>query len=138
MITINANNDGKKNRKLKIFSDEKRYSICNFVKWFMKKFNDGFCFTKEDLEEINRRVEETKTKAKQYEKVEEKLPDFFAIAQRLDSENKKLKSDNFLIFQKIEELFNADLINDVKRKKEIYTELGFNSNNLNIDNYINK
>ena len=39
----------------------------------MKKFNDRFCFTKEDLEEINRRVEETKTKAKQYKKVEEKF-----------------------------------------------------------------
>ena len=138
MLIINSKDDGKKSRKLKLFSDKKRYSICNFVKSFMKKFNDGFCFTKEDLEEINRRVEETKTKAKQYEKVEEKLPDFFAIAQQLDSENKKLKSDNFLIFQKIEELFNADLINDIKRKKEIYKELGFDSNNLNIDNYINK
>ena len=138
MIIIDVKDDGKKTRKLKFFSDEKRYSICNFVKSFMKKFNDGFCFTKEDLEEINRRVEETKTKAKQYEKVEEKLPDFFAIAQRLDSENRKLKSDNFLIFQKIEELFNADLISDVKRKKEIYSELGFDSNKLNIDNYFNK
>lgn len=131
MITINANNDGKKIKKLNFFSDEKRYSICNFVKWFMKKFNDEFCFTKEDLEEINRRVEETKTKAKQYEKVEERLPDFFAIAQRLDFENDKLKNDNFLIFQKIEELFKADLISDVKRKKEIYSELGFDVSDIN-------
>lgn len=97
----------------------------------MKKFNDGFCFTKENLEEINRRVEETKTKAKQYEKVEKKLPDFFAIAQRLDFENDKLKNDNFLIFQKIEELFKADLISDIKRKKEIYSELGFDVSDIN-------
>ena len=131
MLTINANNDCKKTNKLEFFSDKKRYSVCNSVKSFMKKFNDGFCFTKEDLEEINRRVEETKTKAKQYEKVEEKLPDFFAIAQRLDFENDKLKNDNFLIFQKIEELFKADSISDVKRKKEIYSELGFDVSDIN-------
>lgn len=46
MITINANNDGKKTRKLKIFSDEKRYSICNFVKWFMKNLTMDFVLLK--------------------------------------------------------------------------------------------
>ena len=97
----------------------------------MKKFNDGFCFTKEDLEKINRKVEETKTKAKQYEKVEEKLPDFFVLAKNLDEENKNLRSDNFYIFGKVEELFSADLVNDVKKKKEIYKELGFDSCQVN-------
>lgn len=125
MHHINTKKDGNKKFKLKFFSDEKRYSICNFVKWFMKKFNDGFCFTKEDLAEINQRVEDTKHKAKQYEKVEEKLPDFFVLAKNLDEENKNLRSDNFYIFGKVEELFSADLVNDVKKKKEIYKELGF-------------
>ena len=49
MHHINTKKDSNKKFKLKFFSDEKRYSICNFVKWFIEKFNDGFCFTKEDL-----------------------------------------------------------------------------------------
>ena len=125
MIIIDAKNDGKKNKKLKFFSDEKRYSICNFVKNFFRKFNDGFCFTKEDLEEINKRVEDTKSKAKQFENVEKKLPDFFVLANDLKLQNKNLLNDNLYMFGKIEELFRADLINDVKKKKEIYIEFVF-------------
>jgi len=125
MIIIDAKNDGKKNKKLKFFSDEKRYSICNFVKNFLRKFNDGFCFTKEDLEEINKRVEDTKSKAKQFENVEKKLPDFFVLANDLKLQNKNLLNDNLYMFGKIEELFRADLINDVKKKKEIYIEFVF-------------
>lgn len=125
MIIIDAKNDGKKNKKLKFFSDEKRYSICNFVKNFLRKFNDGFCFTKEDLEEINKRVEDTKSKAKQFENVEKKLPDFFVLANDLKLQNKNLLNDNLYMFGKIEELFRADLVNDVKKKKEIYIEFVF-------------
>lgn len=125
MIIINAKNDGKKNKKLKFLSDEKRYSICNFVKNFLIKFNDGFCFTKEDLEEINKKVKDTKSKAKQFENVEKKLPDFFVLANDLKLQNENLLNDNLYMFGKIEELFRADLVNDVKKKKEIYIEFGF-------------
>lgn len=41
------------------------------------------CFSRDEIEEINCCVEETQTKVKKFEKVEEKIPDLFAVAQNL-------------------------------------------------------
>lgn len=74
-----------------------------------------------EIEEINCRVEETQNKAKKFEKVEEKIPDLFAVAQNLQNENDMIKNDNVRLIMKIEKFdFNSRLL--------IYEELGFDIN----------
>lgn len=66
------------------------------------------CFSRDEIEEINCRVEETQTKVKKFEKVEEKIPDLFAVAQNLHNENDMIKNDNVRLIVKIEELVDAE------------------------------
>lgn len=66
------------------------------------------CFSRDEIEEINCCVEETQTKVKKFEKVEEKIPDLFAVAQNLHNENDMIKNDNVRLIVKIEELVDAE------------------------------
>ena len=114
----------------KKFGGESKFTICYYVEKLMVFFREKVCFSKEEIEDINCQVEETKAKAKQFEKVEEKLPDFFAIAQRLQNENDKVRNDNVNLIVKIEELFDAEVRCDFAWRLKVYRELGFDINAL--------
>lgn len=115
----------KKKIRRKFFNKECRNKICYFVEKFSAFMRKKFCFTEEEIEEIQSRVEETKNRAEKFEVVEQKIPDFFEAANRLQNENDELRNDNTFLIMKVQELFDADRDNNYAKRIRIYEELGF-------------
>ena len=119
-------NNTKKVREVrKSFCRESKFTICFYVEKILAFFREKVCYSKEEMQDINCQVEETKSKAKKFEVVEEKIPDFFAIAQKLQAENDNVRNDNFYLILKVEELYNAEKKFNIEKRISIYDELGF-------------
>lgn len=65
----------------------------------------------------------TKSKAVKFEKVEEKIPDLFVVAQRLQDENDSIKNDNINLIMYVERLFESEKKFDFNSRLVVYKEL---------------
>ncbi len=132
------------NDKTKYFLENKRESnlrkigkkfkcrFCFLSERLLKLIREKFCLTKQEVEQINEEINEINVSAKKYEKVEEHIEDFFALAQKLKVENAELKKDNSFIFVKLEELYMAEINDNKLQRKLIYKELGFDVFNFEL------
>lgn len=107
--------------------------FCFISEKTLKLIRENICLSKREIEVINDEIFEININAKRYEKVEEHIEDFFALAQKLKVENTELKGDNSFIFKKLEELYLAEINDNKLQRKLIYKELGFDVFNFELE-----
>ena len=107
-------------------------NICLKIKLFIGKFEKYFCFTKQELEEINESVKTTYKNSNNYERVEASLPQLLKAIKELENENISLKNNvDILKFNEkylldmVGKIYFADVLNDEKEKEKLFSELGF-------------
>jgi hypothetical protein len=99
--------------------------VCVSIKDLVYLLENKICFSKQELAHIKSDVNQTFCEANKYKKVEQKLPELRGAIDKITLENQKLKQNNFYMLRKIGELYNADLNDDIKLKKSLFKELGF-------------
>ena len=124
--------ENKRESKLRKISKRFKCRFCFLSERLLKLIREKFCLTKQEVEQINEEVNEINISAKKYEKVEEHIEDFFMLAQKLKVENKELRNDNSFIFEKLEELYMAEINDNKLQRKLIYKELGFDVFNFEL------
>ena len=124
--------ENKRESNLRKISKRFKCRFCFLSERLLKLIREKFCLTKQEVEQINEEINEINVSAKKYEKVEEHIEDFFALAQKLKVENAELKKDNSFIFVKLEELYMAEINDNKLQRKLIYKELGFDVFNFEL------
>lgn len=124
--------DNKNETNLRIILKKTKCAFCFISEKLLKLIREKICLSKREIEEINEEILEINISAKKYEKVEEHIEDFFALAQKLKVENAELKKDNSFIFIKLEELYMAEINDNKLQRKLIFKELGFDVFNFEI------
>lgn len=124
--------DNKNETNLRKILKKTKCAFCFISEKLLKLIREKICLSKREIEEINEEILEINISAKKYEKVEEHIEDFFALAQKLKVENAELKKDNSFIFVKLEELYMAEINDNKLQRKLIFKELGFDVFNFEI------
>lgn len=124
--------DNKNETNLRKILKKIKCVFCFISEKLLKLIREKICLSKREIEIINEEILEINISAKKYEKVEEHIEDFFALAQKLKVENAELKKDNSFIFIKLEELYMAEINDNKLQRKLIFKELGFDVFNFEI------
>lgn len=124
--------DNKNETNLRKILKKIKCAFCFISEKLLKLIREKICLSKREIEIINEEILEINISAKKYEKVEEHIEDFFALAQKLKVENAELKKDNSFIFIKLEELYMAEINDNKLQRKLIFKELGFDVFNFEI------
>lgn len=124
--------DNKNETNLRKILKKIKCAFCFISEKLLKLIREKICLSKREIEIINEEILEINIGAKKYEKVEEHIEDFFALAQKLKVENAELKKDNSFIFIKLEELYMAEINDNKLQRKLIFKELGFDVFNFEI------
>ena len=124
--------DNKNETNLRKILKKIKCVFCFISEKLLKLIREKICLSKREIEIINEDILEINISAKKYEKVEEHIEDFFALAQKLKVENAELKKDNSFIFIKLEELYMAEINDNKLQRKLIFKELGFDVFNFEI------
>ena len=124
--------DNKNETNLRKILKKIKCVFCFISEKLLKLIREKICLSKREIEIINEEILEINISAKKYEKVEEHIEDFFALAQKLKVENAELKKDNSFIFIKLEELYMAEINDNKLQRKLIFKELGFDVFNFEL------
>lgn len=124
--------DNKNETNLRKILKKIKCAFCFISEKLLKLIREKICLSKREIEIINEEILEINISAKKYEKVEEHIEDFFALAQKLKVENAELKKDNSFIFIKLEELYMAEINDNKLQRKLIFKELGFDVFNFEL------
>lgn len=114
--------DNKNETNLRKILKKIKCAFCFISEKLLKLIREKICLSKREIEIINEEILEINISAKKYEKVEEHIEDFFALAQKLKVENAELKKDNSFIFIKLEELYMAEINDNKLQRKLIFKE----------------
>ena len=97
---------------------------CFCLKNFIYRLTKDMCFTKMEIDDINRRVEMTKKseeKFNEWERVAQTIKDFI---EQLKSEVGKLENEKAFCVEAIRDLYLAELRGDTKMKQAIFAHFG--------------
>lgn len=106
--------------RLKAFKRGKCFCLRNLINGFVK----NMCLSKEEIEEIEQRVNHTQEGAKKFKDWEQVMPAVQEGIQFLQNEVTRLQGLNQLYTSGIIELYEADIKNDNGAKKEIFSRFG--------------
>jgi len=108
-------------RKISEFKRE----MCFRFRNFLNKYTKDMCFSKDELEQINERVEKTKESEKKFDYFEENLaPKIVKFIENLKSENEQLKLEKEFCLNGIREIYLADVAENKELKKELFGKFG--------------
>ena len=108
-------------RKISEFKRE----MCFRFKNFLNEHTRDMCFNKDELEQINERVEKTKESEKKFDYFEENLaPNIVKFIENLKSENEQLKLEKEFCLNGIREIYLADVAENKELKKELFGKFG--------------
>lgn len=96
---------------------EFRREMCFRFKNFLNKYTRDMCFYKKEIEQINERVETTKSKERKFNEFSEIAPEILNLIERLRAEKE-------FCMNGIKELYIADRNGDVELKKMIFGKFG--------------
>ena len=82
------------------------------------------CFTKMEIDDINRRVETTKKSEEKFNEWERVAPTIKDFIEQLKSEVGKLENEKAFCVEAIRDLYLADLRGDTKMKQVIFAHFG--------------
>jgi hypothetical protein len=108
-------------RKISEFKRE----MCFRFKNFLNEHTRDMCFNRDELEQINERVEKTKTSEKKFDYFEENLaPKIAEFIENIQGENIQLRAEKEFCMNGIKELYIADKNGDVELKKMLFGKFG--------------
>lgn len=116
-----------KNKKGGIF-------LCNFFQKLVQFLESRICFTKNEIEEIKNKVKKVEGDAKRYEKVTEKIPEFYKVATNIKEENIRLENENNLIKELVNDMYIAYVTSDVVTLNECFKRFGFSMEKIPTQN----
>jgi len=110
--------------KLKMKIVELRREICFRFKNFLHERTKDMCFTQDEIESINERVNTTKNKEKKFDEFSEIAPEILNLIENLRGDIEKLKAEKEFCMNGIKELYIADRNGDVELKKILFGKFG--------------
>lgn len=109
-------------------------NICVYLQNITRKIEYFLCFKKEEIEAIKDKVEHTKINASKYEKIEQRIPDFFALMNKMRDRNAYLENENKAIIEVVHDMYFAHITNNKNTMNECFKKFGFNVDNLSNNN----
>ena len=97
---------------------------CFCIKNFIYRLTKDMCFTKMEINDINRRVEMTKKSEEKFNEWERVAPTIKEFIEQLKKEVGKLESEKAFCLEAIRDLYLADLRGDIEIKQAIFAHFG--------------
>ena len=97
---------------------------CFCLRSFIHSLTKNMCLSKEDIQEIQQRVANTKGGERKFKEWEKVIPVVTNKIEDINDEIRRLQGINRFCFERIYELYIAEQENDSKRKREIFEEFG--------------
>ena len=97
---------------------------CFCLRNFIHSLTKNMCLSKEDIEEIQQRVSNTKRGEQKFNEWEKVIPVVTDKIADINDEIRRLRGINRFCFERIYELYLAEKKNDSKRMREIFEEFG--------------
>ena len=95
--------------------------------YFLEQKEKSICFSKKDIQKIESGVEKIVKNAEKYERFEQKIPDLRELFEKNIELNMKLQKQNDFLYSVISELYVLEVMNERKKRFEIYEKLGFHT-----------